>query len=48
MSEPWFQPTLRLIGGGNYRVTPLRGDEIKFQPTLRLIGGGNGTSGRGW
>ena len=41
MSIDPFQPTLRLIGGGNrsavVTVVPLP----LFQPTLRLIGGGN-------
>ncbi len=36
-----FQPTLRLIGGGNLRGLAGRGGSGGFQPTLRLIGGGN-------
>ena len=36
-----FQPTLRLIGGGNMHATATKRRSSMFQPTLRLIGGGN-------
>ena len=36
-----FQPTLRLIGGGNSSATMTNAGSSWFQPTLRLIGGGN-------
>ncbi len=40
-SRPEFQPTLRLIGGGNTSVRLGSCLQSVFQPTLRLIGGGN-------
>ena len=44
-----FQPTLRLIGGGNRAPSPSTGPATAFQPTLRLIGGGNcDAGGRAW